>query len=120
MEENMEQQDPSVRVQETPTSIRVRLVQTVIEHYVDLVLFEALDIDVLEPQFQNMLSDLLGFETKAELVRDPNIIDMNMLMGKITFLDGDGQQAGLKTVSFQVSASGTEVEPFDDQTQPGG
>lgn len=98
MKYNMEdsQQEP----QGTKTSLRGRLVQAVLEEYIDSIMFEPIEWDRMEAGLQNLLSDMLAFETKVTLNKTDEMTDKCVFSGTITLQDHHEGELKNATISF--------------------
>jgi len=86
-------------------SLRIKLVRSVIEHFVNVKMFEMLDPERLRSELSELMKISLGFDTYVEIDDDPAIIDRSVFSGSVKFMEmpvGNEQIDGFTVVRFQV------------------
>ncbi len=94
MEDNQQEQ------QEARPSLRGRLIQIVLEQYIDSIMFELIDWDKMEAGLQTLLSETFVFETKVTVHKSDDLMDKGVFSGIITLQDYHNGELKDATITF--------------------
>ena len=83
-------------------SIRSQLLRAVLEHFMEVYLWEVVDTVEWESELQKMMDELLGFKTHVTLAPSTEAV-AGMLSGRLVYEDDGVQHA----ISFDITPSGT-------------
>lgn len=78
------QQESSIDIKES--SFRGGLVKMVLEHFINLKLWEPIEVGPLGEELAQLFRSTLAFETRVELNDDPTVIGSGILAGKVHFI----------------------------------
>lgn len=94
MEGNQQEQ------QEARPSLRGRLIQAALEEYIDSIMFESIDWDMMEAGLQSLLSETFAFETKVAVHKSDDLMNKGVFSGTISLRDYHNGELKDATITF--------------------
>lgn len=96
----MENEEPNITLDNR--TLRTKLVQMVLEEFVNLNMWEALETQRLEIELQSMFKNMLAFGVHVEVDHAPETVITSTFRGKMSFMDDHDEQQKIKIIDFEV------------------